>query len=112
MYAGSAGDLDATAFEFGGELVGVALRINQREVTVVVAGACDEVPPDVRRVGFQALEERLGQEGREVCIGDVRDDDVLVDGEAKLAAAVLVGEAGELGEVGGSDSPTGMWRPT
>mmetsp|Transcript_1309 Transcript_1309/g.4699 ORF Transcript_1309/g.4699 Transcript_1309/m.4699 type:complete len:477 (+) Transcript_1309:400-1830(+) len=74
--------------------LGVRLRLDHRQTAKLRARAGDGVADDVARVDAQpaAVEGRLREQLRHLRVGDVRQDDVLLDSCTDLARRVRVGQ--------------------
>ena len=74
---------------------GLGLGIRGGELASLAAGAGDEAAGEGVVPVVEAGRLDGGDGGLEVFLGDARDDEVLPDGEADLAAAELIGDIGE-----------------
>ena len=100
---GAAGDVEAdllveageAVFELGDEPLVEGLGLGDGELAELGAGAGDGAAPEGGDVDVEAEGVELDDEGGGLAVGDVGDEDVLADGGAELAVAVLVGEVGE-----------------
>ena len=86
-----------------------ALGLGDGELAELGAGAGDRPAPEGRDIDLETEGVELDDEGGSLLIRHVDKEDVLHDGGAELAAAVLVGEIGELhklvaGDAAGEDA--------
>src|SRR3954469_13728278 len=104
---------------------GVELRQSPRELLVEVdrahlglddgqlaeldAGAGHHPAPEDIRTDAQVTRLELGDQRVDLVVGDVADDDLLLDRHCDRAAAVAVGEVGDLGELRAA-GPAGLQR--
>ncbi len=104
---GAAGDVELdllveageAVFHLGDEPLVEALGLGDGEFAELCAGAGDGSAPEGGDVHLEAEGVELDDERGGLAVGDVGDEDVLHDGGAELAVAVLVGEVGELDEL-------------
>ncbi len=104
---GAAGDVEAdllieageALFELGDEPGVEALGLGDGELAELGSGAGDGSAPEGGDVDVEAEGVELDDEAGGLAVGHVDDEDVLADGGAQAAVAVLVGEVGELDEL-------------
>jgi len=100
---GATGDVEADLLVEAGEAVFQlvdeplveALCFGDGELAELGAGAGDGAAPEGGDVNLEAESVELYDEGCGLTVGHIDDEDVLANGGAELAVAVLVGEVGQ-----------------
>ena len=108
---GAAGPVDLQLlgqFQFAVELLsggqGLILGIGEREAAVGVAGAAHGAGGQVAGLEAEPLQQRLGPQRLKLSGGDAAENHVLVFGEADIAVAVALGQAGQILKVFGLEA--------
>src|SRR5919199_4500098 len=97
-----------TALEVAGDFERVALSVRRRKLAARVARAGYQPAAEGACHPVQAQGFDLCLHGEDLLLGNIRDQQILPDGQADGTAAVTLGDAGEALELVGAQAPDGQ----